>query len=133
MICQRCGTELPDNYKFCIKCGANIAQFMQGRPVPPANSAPPPAPRHFTLDDIARQQQEKNETHLGLTPQPQPQTPPPQPAPKKPEPAKQSSSESTEHSISGPAVPMGLQTQVRFSIFAPDAAQRLEKLKAENN
>jgi hypothetical protein len=39
MFCQRCGTQLPDNARFCFSCGATI-----GAAAGPAGAAPPPPP-----------------------------------------------------------------------------------------
>jgi uncharacterized membrane protein YvbJ len=38
LYCDRCGTKLEENARFCQKCGAPVATFA-----PPAPSPPPPA------------------------------------------------------------------------------------------
>lgn len=34
MFCQKCGSELPENAKFCNKCGQALNQAEQPRPKP---------------------------------------------------------------------------------------------------
>ena len=43
MFCPKCGTQLPDNAEFCIKCGTNVAAAA-GAAQPSAPSAPVLAP-----------------------------------------------------------------------------------------
>ena len=40
MFCSKCGAKLPDNSKFCIKCGASVAAV----PSPEIHSTPMPFP-----------------------------------------------------------------------------------------
>lgn len=112
MICYSCGAAMPDYYKFCIKCGSKV---VQAAPAPVTSQA-----KHFSLEDIARQQSEKNETRL-VQSAPAAPTPAPQPpaAPK---------AKAVTSPVAGPAVPFGEQAQVSFSIFAPDAAEILADL-----
>ncbi|MCL2445162.1 MAG: zinc ribbon domain-containing protein [Oscillospiraceae bacterium] len=43
MFCNQCGTQLPQNSKFCAACGAQC--FVPDTPLPPpAAATPPPAP-----------------------------------------------------------------------------------------
>ena len=50
MFCTQCGTENPENAKFCFRCGTAIAGEMPSSPAPaltippPAMPAVPPAP-----------------------------------------------------------------------------------------
>ncbi len=47
MFCPKCGSQLPDEARFCDACGARIADFLVGEPSaepgPEAESAPPEA------------------------------------------------------------------------------------------
>lgn len=71
MICNRCGAELPENSLFCFRCGNRLEQA----PSQPQeqNSASPfgtksISDRHYSLEDIARQQRESsNEIGLDLS------------------------------------------------------------------
>ena len=88
MICSKCGAQIPDNSRFCIMCGNKIEQ--QYPPYQPLSSPAQPQPaqdsssnifgvksisdRHYSLEDIARQQEE-NKNEIGLASAP--------PAPKK--------------------------------------------------
>lgn len=121
MICRSCGTTVPDHYKFCIKCGSQLESFV--------GQAPAPAPKHFSLEDIARQQSEKNESRIGLSAAPAP-TPAPAPAPAPPAPpARQASPVNASPRPAGPAVPLGGQSQVCFSIFSDEAAVKMQEIE----
>ena len=103
MKCSKCGAQIPDNSRFCIMCGNKIEQ--QYLPYQPADQVPQqpyqpmtqpvqPAPaqaassvifgvksisdRHYSLEDIARQQEEnKNEIGLASAPPPKKKKKPP--------------------------------------------------------
>lgn len=94
MFCQHCGAEIPDNGNFCFICGARVQRPAGNAPKPQPQPQPQPQPmsqpqpqqasssafgtktisdRHYSLEDIARQQQEnKNEIGLASAP-PRPQ------------------------------------------------------------
>ncbi len=92
MICNKCGTDVPDYCKFCIRCGNRlrpdepVQPSAPAAPVQPASAQPtPPTPppasannpfgakqisgRHYSLEDIARQQEESSNA-IGLAPAP---------------------------------------------------------------
>ncbi len=96
MICNKCGAQISDESKFCIMCGSKIEkqQYPPYQPMqqtvqqpyqpitqPSAPSSPPQdtsanifgvksiSDRHYSLEDIARQQEEnKNEIGLASAP-----------------------------------------------------------------
>lgn len=45
MFCNQCGTQLPDNSRFCSKCGASFGVANTAAPAPVPAPAPAPAPR----------------------------------------------------------------------------------------
>lgn len=59
VICSKCGAEVPENYKFCTRCGNKIEVVTQ------AQNNTQSAGRHFSLEDIARQQEEKHDIGFG--------------------------------------------------------------------
>ena len=83
MICNKCGTDNPDRSNFCIRCGNRLSPPAQPQTpntfIPPSPPPPPPqqqqsespfggkkiSDRHYTLEDIARQQAESN-NEIGL-------------------------------------------------------------------
>ena len=82
MICNKCGTDVPAYSKFCIRCGNRLVPADAVAPQQPSQSAPPPekpkpassgspfggkqiSDRHYSLEDIARQQEESNNS-IGL-------------------------------------------------------------------
>lgn len=44
MFCPGCGTQMPDEAAFCMKCGINIKQIKEGGQAQVPNSAPAPNP-----------------------------------------------------------------------------------------
>ena len=95
MICSKCGAQIPDNSRFCIMCGNRIEQqyppyqpadATRQQPYQPIGQPAQPAAqdtsvnifgvksisdRHYSLEDIARQQEEnKNEIGLASAPPP---------------------------------------------------------------
>ena len=40
MYCRFCGTKIPDNVKFCPKCGASLAPVPSAAPEESAPAAP---------------------------------------------------------------------------------------------
>jgi len=51
MFCNKCGTQLPQNSKFCTACGAQC--FVPDTPLPPpAASTPPPAPEKSYMQKL---------------------------------------------------------------------------------
>ncbi len=84
MICNKCGTDIPDHAKFCIRCGNRLQpDIPSGTAAVPGSSVSPQAEppkttssgspfgtktisdRHYSLEDIARQQAESN-NEIGL-------------------------------------------------------------------
>lgn len=82
MICNKCGTDVPAYSKFCIRCGNRLVPADAVAPQQPSQSAPPPekpkpassgspfggkqiSDRHYSLEEIARQQEESNNS-IGL-------------------------------------------------------------------
>lgn len=87
MICNKCGTDVPEHSTFCIRCGNRLRGDTAGSTTPSNASGAAPAPsqpqqpkpsssgspfgtktisdRHYTLEDIARQQAESN-NEIGL-------------------------------------------------------------------
>ena len=51
--CEKCGANIPDNSQFCMNCGSKIG-------ISP--------PKHFSLDEIARQQQEQENNAFSIAP-----------------------------------------------------------------
>ena len=115
MICPSCGTTVPDHYKFCIKCGSRLEAI--------AGKSPNPAARHFSLEDIARQQNEKNASQIGLKPA-EPSSVSTTPPPQQP-----TTAVTTALHPAGPAVPLGAQSQVCFSIFSDEAAVKMQEIE----
>ena len=96
MICSRCGAQMPDHCKFCVQCGNRmnaeppsekpqpdqqpVQQQVNQQPAQPpkqASSGSGPfdkkqiSDRHYSLEEIARQQEEKS-NEIGLAgPQPE--------------------------------------------------------------
>ena len=52
--CEKCGSNVPNESKFCLNCGNRIDSS---------------APKHFSLDEIARQQQEQESSSFSITPE----------------------------------------------------------------
>ena len=52
--CEKCGATVPNESKFCLNCG---------------NRMDSSAPKHFSLDEIARQQQEQESGAFSITPE----------------------------------------------------------------
>ena len=52
--CEKCGSNVPNESKFCLNCGNRIDSS---------------APKHFSLDEIARQQQEQESNAFSITPE----------------------------------------------------------------
>ena len=44
MICTKCGTNVPDGYKFCTMCGNSMSKTEPIPATPPSVSPPPPPP-----------------------------------------------------------------------------------------
>lgn len=44
MFCENCGTQLPDDAKFCASCGTTLEASAPAAPPPPAQAVPPAAP-----------------------------------------------------------------------------------------
>ncbi len=42
MFCPECGTEMPDDARFCGECGTSVAPAAGGATPPAGNGAPPP-------------------------------------------------------------------------------------------
>ena len=177
MQCQKCGASLPDHFKFCIKCGDKIAvneaqpqpqynQAMGQQPQPQYNQAMGQQPqpqynqaagqqqssgKHFSLEDIARQQEEKKDIGFSSTPSQLPEEQyneggeenvpsldsegqsvlgkqtsyQSQPSPRD----RQSADSVLLYSVSSPAVPLGNQKQTCIPLFDKDTAQKLAALK----
>ena len=52
--CEKCGATVPNESKFCLNCGNRIDSS---------------APKHFSLDEIARQQEEQESSGFSITPE----------------------------------------------------------------
>ena len=52
--CEKCGATVPNESRFCLNCG---------------NRMDSSAPKHFSLDEIARQQQEQESGAFSITPE----------------------------------------------------------------
>ena len=84
MICNKCGTDVPDHSNFCVRCGNRLRpetavpnmpapQQPQQSPQPAAKPQSSSTPfggrqisdKHYSLEDIARQQAESN-NEIGL-------------------------------------------------------------------
>ena len=63
VICIKCGAEVPENYKFCTRCGNKLETSVQQTQQTQDNGQP--AGKHFSLEDIARQQEEKHDIGFG--------------------------------------------------------------------
>lgn len=59
LVCSQCGAEIAENQKFCTACGNKIDAVQQARADTQSGA------RHFSLADIARQQEEKNDIGFG--------------------------------------------------------------------
>ncbi len=71
MNCNKCGAELPENSLFCFRCGNKLEQ-APSKPEEKKSSSPfgtkTISDRHYSLEDIARQQREKEaETGFDLS------------------------------------------------------------------
>lgn len=155
MQCQKCGASLPDHYKFCIRCGNKIA-VNEAQPQPPYNPAAgqqQATGKHFSLEDIARQQEEKKDIGFSSTPSSLPEEQNYENEGNEDNPTSgdpegqavldreasyqtQASSQGRRsadnillYSIGSPAVPLGKQKQTCISLFDKDAAQKLAALK----
>lgn len=145
MKCQKCGTMLPDNFKFCIKCGNKLTTDTQpGQAAPETVQGKPHiSERHFSLEDIAHQQEEKNDIGFSSIAaaadneadhydEYNPDSAPPLDGTKKTS-QKSSGRKSSDniplYSIRYPAIPSGDQIQTCFSIFGSDASQKIEAFK----
>ncbi len=63
VVCSKCGAEVPNNYKFCTRCGNKLETSVQQTQQTQDNGQP--AGKHFSLEDIARQQEEKHDIGFG--------------------------------------------------------------------
>ena len=52
--CEKCGANVPNESKFCLNCGNRIDDS---------------SPKHFSLDEIARQQQMQEDSAFSITPE----------------------------------------------------------------
>ena len=52
--CEKCGANVPNESKFCLNCGNRIDTS---------------SPKHFSLDEIARQQQMQEDSAFSITPE----------------------------------------------------------------
>ncbi len=52
--CEKCGATVPNESKFCLNCGNRIDSS---------------SPKHFSLDEIARQQQMQEDSAFSITPE----------------------------------------------------------------
>lgn len=151
MKCQKCGAMLPDNFKFCIKCGCKLETDVQ--PVQPQaaynpmQGKKPISDKHFSLEDIAKQQERNSDIRFssiasvsdkgsvdcdGENSGNPPRQETDENETENKETAKWSKIQSTDstllYNIKAPAVPMGKQIQVCFSVFDKDASEKLEDI-----
>ncbi len=148
MKCIKCGAMLPDTVKFCIMCGNKMEPAGQAPMQPQQQPISQPQPqrqgsteangrsiseKHYSLEDIARQQ-EMNKNEIGLA------------SPQRRQPAgnqnrtsssgsgktaqtSQDDSAPLVYSVKTPAVPLGKQKQIYTSVFDENIADVLESLK----
>ena len=60
MLCRNCGAQIPDNSKFCVECGTKIETEQIG-----VDRQRVISDKHYSLEDIAKQQNESNNRPLG--------------------------------------------------------------------
>lgn len=84
MLCPKCGTDVPEGYKFCETCGNNMQAYMQqtGNQEQPATNIfpeePSPQPAYQPQPQVSAFQQPQRPAYQ---PQPQPMYQRPQPIP----------------------------------------------------
>lgn len=81
ITCKKCGRANQDHYRFCLGCGARLADQRAAKPEPEPEPAPKPAPEPVALGAKASAPEPKP------APAPAPAAPPPVPEPKAAEPA----------------------------------------------
>ena len=66
MLCKNCGSQIPDNSKFCVNCGTKIESGESSQ-----QSSPQPkkviSDKHYSLEEIAEQQKKLEHLSFGVS------------------------------------------------------------------
>ena len=157
MICNNCGTEIPDYSRFCLFCGCSVvpvadidpslrpAQVSEEPENASALSADRGAPSQKTpAPDVnpagTTEQSEPDMSPAGTTEHSEPDMSPagtpavsePYPEPTETtEPAEQQNVTTFRYTITVPPVPLGLQRQTNIRLFSKNIKEQMDALQED--
>ena len=144
MICNNCGTEIPDYSRFCLFCGCSVvpvadidpslrpAQVSEEPENASALSADRGAPSQKTPAPDVNPAGTTEQSEPDMSPAGTPAVSEPYPEPTETtEPAEQQNVTTFRYTITVPPVPLGLQRQTNIRLFSKNIKEQMDALQED--